>query len=431
MKLKIIWSNEKMSIPQALPRVAAFEKLGFGLFVHWGLYSQLGQGEWSRHVYEYDIDEYGKLQQTFTACDFDADALCRMAKDAGMKYVVLTTRHHDGFSLYDTCGLNTFDAPHAPAGRDLVAEYVAACRKYDLVPFFYHTTMDWYWGRKKTYDLTPEEFREYLVYLRKSVELLCRNYGKIGGLWFDGNWSRPDLDWEETELYGMIRQYQPDAIIVNNTGIFQCGKTGHPEIDSVTYEQGAAKPMDREGMEKYIAGEVCHTFNNHWGIGAVDFSFKSPAKIIETLCHSRGCGANYLLNVGPEAQGRIPDYEKASLEIVGRWIKIFGEAIYTPRPIDGVNCQGRDFVLKDGKNAYYFVFDLTSAGNKDVTVNLSGPGSRAIDGFNDKVVSACWMDNNETIEFTQNTDSGMLTVKCTGYPYGTQTCVRVMKLVLA
>ena len=247
-----------MSIPQPLPRIREFEKMGFGMFIHWGLYSQLGAGEWTQDSRAIPFAEYKKLAETFTAEDFDPDAIAALAANTGMKYIVLTTRHHDGFSLYDTCGLNDFDAPHTPAGRDLIAEFVEACRRHGIVPFFYHTTLDWNWrGKNSIKDETvfspytrvcsEEEFQEYLDYLCASVELLCKNYGKIGGLWFDGNWSRPQSDWQESRLYGMIRKHQPDAIIVNNTGLVALGKTGHPEIDSVTYENNAAKPMNREG----------------------------------------------------------------------------------------------------------------------------------------------------------------------------------------
>lgn len=420
-----------MNIPQPLPRIAAFEKLGFGLFVHWGLYSQLGQGEWSRHIHKYEQAEYEKLVNTFTAEDFDAEKLARTAKDAGIRYITLTTRHHEGFSLYDTCGLNDFDAPHSPAKRDLIAEFVAACRKYDIVPFFYHTTLDWHWHNKKTPELDEAEFKEYLEYLRKSVEILCRNYGKIGGLWFDGNWSRPHSDWEEDKLYAVIRKYQPDAMIINNTGLGHLGKLGHPEIDSVTYENNAAAPMNREGMSKYVAAEVCRTINAHWGIGAKDFNLRSPAEIIELLCHSRGCGANFLLNIGPTAQGGIPEYEGALLNIIGRWINIFGDAVYNAKPLEyRVKCQGRDFILSDGKDLYYFAYGLGISGNSDVTVNVAGIGSRTIDGLTEKIKSACWMDNNAPVEFIQDTEKKMTMLKCTGFPYGSHTVVRVMKLAV-
>ena len=419
-----------MSIPQPLPRVAAFEKLGFGLFVHWGLYSQLGQGEWTRHLHDYPQEEYEKLKDTFTAEDFDAELLARTARDAGMRYIVLTTRHHEGFSLYDTCGLNDFDAPHSPAGRDLVAEFVAACRKYDIVPFFYHTTLDWRWHGKKTPELSPEEFKEYLVYLRKSVELLCRNYGKIGGLWFDGNWSRKGDDWEEDALYSLIRKYQPEAMIINNTGLGDLGKLGHPELDSVTYENNAAQPMNREGMEKYVAAEVCRTLNNHWGIGANDLDFHSPGEIITLLCHSRRCGANFLLNIGPTAQGGIPDYERALLQLVGRWTKLYGEAIYDPKTISGIKCQDKDFMLQNGKTAYYFAHGLGICGDNDVTVGVAGVGSRSVDGFCEKIRSAHWMDTGAKVEFVQDISKKMTSLRCTGFSYGTNTVVRVMKLEL-
>ena len=146
-----------------------FEQLGFGLFVHWGLYSQLGQGEWTYEIHKRDMNEYKKLKDTFTAQDFDAEKLVLAAKKAGCKYINLTTRHHEGFSLYDTCGLNEFDAPHSPAGRDLIKEFVEACNKHDIIPFFYHTTLDWY---NKDFN---EDFDKYLEYLRKSVEILCKN----------------------------------------------------------------------------------------------------------------------------------------------------------------------------------------------------------------------------------------------------------------
>ncbi len=418
-----------MNIPVPLARIAAFEELGFGLFLHWGLYSQLGQGEWVQNVKNYDWQEYARLIDTFTAADFDAEAIAAAADKAGIKYITLTARHHEGFSLYDTCGLNEFDAPHSPAGRDLIAEFVAACNKFGIKPFFYHTTIDWHWHGKRTDQLTNDEFREYLDYLYDSVEILCTRYGRIGGLWFDGNWARPDDDWQEDRLYGMIRKHQPDAVIVNNTGLFQLGKLGHPELDSVTFENNAAKPLDREGWDKYVAAEVCRTMNHHWGIGAKDFDFLSPRNVIEMLCHSRRCGANLLLNVGPTAQGGLPEYERAVLGIVGEWIKIYGESIYKPKPTDGIKCQNRDFLLKNGNTYYYFVHDLgISHGDPNVTVEIAGVGARAIDGFTGKVLKANWIDNGEEVDFVQDTDRKMLAVKCIGFDYGIQTCVRVMKI---
>lgn len=415
--------------PLPLPRVEAFEKLGFGLFIHWGLYSQLGTGEWSRKIYNIPFDEYKKLFSSFSACDFNAESIVRMAKEAGMKYIVLTARHHEGFSLYDTRGLNDFDAPHSPAKRDIVREYVEACRKYDIAPFFYHTTLDWYWEGKKTPELAKEDFDRYLDYLKDSVEILCCNYGKIGGLWFDGNWSCPNADWKEDRLYATIRKYQPDAIIVNNTGLGRLGAIGNKEIDSVTFEQGEAKKINREGHTKYVAGEVCRTMNKHWGIGENDLNYISPGDVIEILASTRRHHANLLLNIGPTAQGGIPEYEKIILQKVGRWCKIYAEAIYSPKPAETCWCRGRDFILQEGNNYYYFVFDLTISGDGNVTPNAGGTGLRAINDFFPKVKSAHWMDNGEEILFSQNQSAGLLALRCTGFPYGTHTVVRVMKII--
>lgn len=412
-----------MLIPEK--RISDFEKMGFGMFIHWGLYSQIGKGEWyfKNNKEAPPMSEYSKLKDTFTAEDFDAEKIVLMAKNAGCKYITLTTRHHEGFSLYDTCGLSDFDAPHSPAGRDLIREFVDACNKYGIMPMFYHTTLDWY---QKSFD---EDFDEYLEYLRKSVEVLCTNYGKIGGLWFDGNWSKPCADWKLDELYGTIRKHQPEAMIINNTGLEERGKLSHPEIDSVTFEQGLPTPIDRTGMEKYVAGEMCYTINNHWGIGSCDFDYKSPRTLIETLCDCRKVGANLLLNIGPDAQGGIIPIQQQLFSIIGKWMEIYGEAIYDGKPYS-ICGYGRDFVLKgDDKTLYIFVYDLGRSGSAHVVQN-SGLGEkfRSFTLKGDTVLDVHWMDNNEKLNFVQ--DENTLNVECTKFGYGNNYIVRVAKVTL-
>ncbi|MCQ2378761.1 MAG: alpha-L-fucosidase [Victivallaceae bacterium] len=412
-----------------LPRIAAFENLGLGLFVHWGLYSQFGVGEWTQKIHKRPVAEYEKIAATFTAADFDAEDLARTAKNAGMNYIVLTTRHHEGFSLYDCCGLNDFDAVHSPAKRDLVAEFVAGCRKYGIRPFFYHTMIDWHWEGQETVNLSEKDFGRYLDYLCASVEILCKNYGEIGGFWFDGTWSRPKSDWQLGRLYGLIRKYQPETIIVNNTGLEHLGEYGHPEVDSVTFENNSAKPMNRTGCTKYIAAEVCKTMNYHWGRSENDFAFLSPRDVIEKAAHSRGCGANFLLNIGPEAQGRIPDYERSVLAILGKWVALYREAIYEPRPVTGVKCPGRDFILQAGKTYYYFAFDLDRQGDSNVMQSAHASALRGVcNFFTGKVKSACWLDDQSAVEIVQNPDAGVLSFYTPGFTYGSNTVVRVLKI---
>lgn len=410
-----------MSIPQPKQYIKDFEQLGLGMFVHFGLYSQLERGEWVAEFEKIDPAQYRKLADTFSVENMAN--MVHLAKQAGARYITLTTRHHDGFSLYDTCGLNDYDAVHTPCKRDLVREFVDACRAEDIVPFFYHTTLDWSREEFQT------DFPKYLAYLRRSVEILCTNYGEIGGFWFDGNWSRSD-DWEEDALYGMIRRLQPNAMIINNTGLSAHGQTGHPELDSVTFERGTAFPLNREGMEKYITGEVCDSINAHWGIAKNDFHMKSPAYLIESICDARKVGANYLLNIGPKSNGNPDEYATAALHLIGSWMHLFGEAIYNGRPL-WYKADRRNFVLKsvNGDALYIFCYGLPVHGSGNVVTGEGAEGPYFFDGITDKAVRTEWMDNGEPLRFWQN-ESG-LTVALTGYPYGTDFCVRVAKVYLA
>ena len=405
-----------------LDRITAYEKLGLGLFIHWGLYSQLSKGEWIFKFGKFSMDEYQKLSDTFTAEDFDADALACFAKENGFKYIVLTTRHHDGFSLYDTCGLCDFDSPHSRANRDIVREFVDACNKHNVIPFLYHTTIDWY---NSDYQ---NDFDTYLEYLRKSVEVLCTNYGKLGGFWFDGCWDKPNADWHENELYGIIRKYQPNAIIINNTGLSHRGEKGNIELDAVTLEQGCPELVKNFNGDKYIASELCLTMNDHWGVSLSDFNYKSPCEIIEVLCESRKYGSNFLLNTGFEAQGKMPEIQRAYLNIVGRWMKIFGEAIYFGRPYIRENTT-KNFILKGEGCLYIFAYNITIDGSENVTVNVEEmPDEYVFENVNDKISEVYWMDNNEPLKFEQDGENFM--VNFTKNEYGTNYCVRVAKAIL-
>ena len=397
-----------------------FKKLGFGLFCHFGLYSVLGRGEWALCTHSLDAVEYNKQIQSFNIDPAWAKKLVATAKSAGCKYITLTTRHHEGFSLYDTCGLNDFDAPHSACGRDLVREFVDACNAEGIVPFFYHTLLDW---KVESY---KENFKEYLVYLRKSVELLCRNYGKIGGLWFDGMWDKRDADWEEDALYSMIRSYQPDAMIINNTGLSERGALGHIELDSVTFERGRPGAINSEDSPKYIASEMCQVFADHWGYARNDFHFKSLIQIIEDLCVCRRYGSNYLLNVGPRPDGYIRPLDEAMLLTLGEWVKIFGEAIYTTRP-SKVTVVGneKDFILK-GEGAYYlFCHDMPMVADHNVAIDVV---KKRADRFalDKKIKSVKWLDNGESVEFF--TADGQTAVVPGSFSYGTNLVVRIAKI---
>ena len=402
-------------------RIKEFEKLGFGMFVHFGLYSIVGKGEWYKQIHGISDVDYEPLAKQFNPDKNWAKNLVATAKKAGCKYITLTTRHHDGYSLFDTCGLNDYDAPHS-CGRDLVREFVDECNAAGIIPFFYHTLLDWY---EKSFE---NDFNAYLVYLRKSVELLCKNYGKIGGLWFDGMWSKPNDDWQEDALYGTIRKYQPEAMIINNTGLQALGALGHIELDSVTFERGKPGPINMEGAPKYVASEMCEIFAEHWGYAARDYKYKSLKDIIEEFCVCRRFGSNMLLNVGPMGDGNLRPLDKAMLETLGEWVKIHKEAVYLPRPCDVkvTSSNEKDFVLEKDGVYYLFCHNITtSLENVDVVKAEKGDMDKTF-VFDKEIARISWLDNAEQLDFEQK--DGETTLYCKPYLYGENYVVRVAKI---
>lgn len=401
-----------------------FENMGFGMFVHFGIYSVLGKGEWSKKILDIPDEEYESLMEVFDPKPDWAAELVKAAKRAGCKYITLTTRHHDGFSLYDTCGLNDYDAMHAKCRRDLVREFVDACNEEGIMPFFYHTYLDF---REPDYQ---NNFPKYLEYLRNSVELLCKNYGKIGGIWFDGKWDKADDDWEEDALYGLIRKYQPEAMIINNTGLFCLGELGHIELDSVTFERGNPQPINMEGAPKYVASEMCEVFNDHWGYAREDINYKSPAKMIEELADCRRCGANMLMNVGPLPDGSLRNIDAATLDVMGTWVSYYEEAIRKPRPANiAVESKTGDFLLKDGNCYYLFCHKLPVSGDENVAKVIYQDAGLYITSFElpEKIQSITWMDDDTEVSFTQEGDK--VTVNKVPFTYGRNLVVRVAKIV--
>ena len=391
--------------------VTSFEKRAFGLFVHFGLYSTLAKGEWAKEVHAIADSEYEQLVSKFKVKKSWAKDLVKLAKKAGCKYITLTTRHHDGFSLFDTKGLNDYDAPHSPCGRDLIREFVDACREADILPMFYHTLLDW-----KHPDFNTN-FPSYIDYLIKSVEILCTNYGKIGGLWFDGMWAKPNDDWQEDRLYGTIRKYQPEAMIINNTGLSELGKVGHSEIDSVTFERG--KPSFVDNSDRPRAGEMCQVLNDHWGYAADDYNYKPVREIIENLVECRYYNCNLLLNIGPMGDGSIRPMDKCMLEFVGKWVKQNKNFIYNVKSAD-IECDGA-YLLKGENGKYYAVV-------KDVNMTADPNVQRAMMerqvtiNTDKKIKSVKWLDNGEKAIITEKG------FKVTPFKYGTSHALRVAEI---
>lgn len=390
--------------------IERFKNLGFGMFVHFGLYSVAGKGEWYLACNKNaDKTKYEALTSRFKITKNWAKNLVKTAKAAGCRYITLTTRHHDGFSLYDTCGLSDFDAPHSACGRDLIREFTEACRAENVVPFFYHTLLDWHKTDYKT------NFPGYIDYLDKSIEILCKNYGKIGGFWFDGMWDKPNENWQEDRLYGTIRKYQPEAMIINNTGLSAQGKTGHKEIDSVTFERG--KPAFVDTSEKPIAGEMCQVLNDHWGYAKEDCNYKSVKELIENLIDCRACGCNFLLNTGLKGNGEVNGTDKCLLQEIGKWVKVNRGFIYMAKPTK-VRAKNA-IVLSDGEKYYAIIKNVGMSADPNVT--LSGDLSHV--KFTKRIKSAKWLDSDEKIPI--NEDNSFVV---TPFEYGRSYSARVAEI---
>jgi alpha-L-fucosidase len=284
----------------------------FGMFIHWGLYSVLARHEWVMEMEGISAQEYEQLARRFTPKANAAREWARLARRAGQKYMVMTTKHHEGFCLFDT-KTTTFCAPKQAAGRDLVREYVEAVRAEGLRVGFYYSLMDWHHpdgARCATDEAARKRFIEYIhTHLRE----LLTNYGKIDVLWYDVSWPLDVKGWESERMNKMVFELQPDIIVNNRNKL---------PGDFSTPEQRI------EAAEAGRAWEACMTMNDSWGYHRADDAWKTPKQVIRNLITCAHDGGNYLLNIGPKADGSVPAESVAILNTVGQWMQKNGSAIY-------------------------------------------------------------------------------------------------------
>ncbi|RDC56965.1 alpha-L-fucosidase [Pedobacter chinensis] len=322
-----------------------FGQARFGLFIHWGPFSIPGSGEWVMNQRKLTVHNYTNLKDFFNPVDFNAAQWVSMAKNAGMKYITLITRHHDGFSMWDT-KYSDFNIMNTPYQKDVVKMMADECHKQGIQLYLYYSLLDW---RREDY---PHEtgrtgqnsgrkgkgdYASYLQFMKNQLTELLTNYGEIGGIWFDGHWDQtaPEgekdrtsrLDWKYDEIYSLIHKLQPQCMIGNNHHL-----TPFPGEDFQMFERdlpGENKSgLSFQKASDQLPLETCETISDSWGYNLSDTTYKTPKQLIEMLVKAAGLGSNLLLNIGPMPNGKIQPEFQERLAQVGDWLKVYGESIY-------------------------------------------------------------------------------------------------------
>jgi len=343
----------------------------FGMFIHWGLYSILGRHEWAMEVEGIPVAEYEQLAKRFTPQPNAARAWAKLAKQAGMKYMVMTSKHHEGFCLFDT-KLTNYCAPKQAAGRDLVKEFLEAARAEGLRAGLYYSLMDWH-HPDGARCLTDEAARRRFVdYIHGHVREICSNYGKLDVLWYDVSWPLDAKGWESERMNKMVFELLPDIIVNNRNDLPGDFSTPEQEIRA---EKGGR------------AWESCMTMNGSWGYHKADDDWKTPKTVVRNLVTCAQGGGNYLLNIGPKPDGSIPEESVRILTAVGKWTQKYGPTIYEAERCRVTGSLFAGFTRK-GNTLYMHVYFW--------------PGSTvALGGLRTKVKNARLLTTGQKVDFKQ------------------------------
>lgn len=391
-----------------------FQNSKFGLFIHWGPFSIPGDGEWVMNNRGITVDSYSRLKDFFNPTEFDASHYVSLAKKAGIKYITLITRHHDGFSMWDT-KYSDFNIMNTPYKKDIVKMFAEECHKQGISLYLYYSILDWrrtdyqYWTGKtgqKSGRTERGKWEDYIQFMKNQLTELLSNYGKIDGIWLDGHWDQtaPEgakdrtsrADWHYDELYGLIHKLQPQCMIGNNHHM-----TPFAGEDFQMFEQDVPGE-NKSGLSFQEASklpiESCITINNSWGFNLKDNQYKGQKDLIDYLVKSAGANSNLLLNIGPMPNGKIEAQCEERLTFMGDWLKTYGESIYNTR--GGYLKQQPWGVITQGKGKMY----IHILKNETGTIELPSFPYK-------KVIKAYGLKDNATYGFTLKQGTLSLTTK--------------------
>jgi len=373
-----------------------FESARFGLFIHWGVYSQLGDGEWVMNNQRIPARTYEKLPAFFNPIEFNPKEWVQMAKDAGMKYITITSKHHDGFAMFDSKVSDYDIVDRTPYKKDVLKMLADECHAQGIKLFFYHSQLDWhhpdYFPRGNTgngYTGRPEngDWYKYLDYIDAQLTELLTGYGPIAGIWFDGMWDKKDDDWRLEKTYNLIHKLQPAALIGSNhhRPPYEGEDFQMFEKDLPGHNTTGFAPEQKVGD---LPKEICETINYSWGFNLQDAGNKTEKELIQYLVKAAGYSSNFLLNVGPMPNGKIQPEHVALLKQMGEWLKTNGETIYETK---GGPLTPREWGVMTQKGNKVYVHILNW---QDETLTFPSLGK--------KIVSAKMFSDRSAVKFTDN-----------------------------
>lgn len=323
--------------PENIQSRRQFSEDRFGIFIHWGIYSTFAQGEWYLQNGPLRREEYAKAANAFYPHAFDAKAWAKVFKKAGARYITFTTRHHDGFSMWNT-QQSDYNIMHTPYGKDVVAQLAEACRENNLALHLYYSHIDWMrddypmgrTGRGVGKDTVKADWPHYFAFMNRQLTELLTQYGPVRAIWFDGWWdhdqTKPAFDWQLPEQYALIHRLQPACLVGNNH------HQQPNEGEDLQFFERDVPGENKAGLSGQAIGrlplETCETMNGMWGYKVADQNYKSADQLIQLLVRTASKGANLLLNVGPQPDGNLPAAAVERLEAMGEWLQVNGESIY-------------------------------------------------------------------------------------------------------
>jgi len=384
-----------------------FRENRYGMFIHWGLSSVLGDGEWVMNNRNIKVEDYKRLLRAFNPVDFDAAKWVSTAKNAGMKYIVFITRHHDGFSNWDT-KQSDWKITNTPYGKDVLKLLAAECKRQGIQLGLYYSTLDWSrsdypyeTGRtgKGTGRTTKSDYASYLQFMKNQLTELLTNYGSIMSIWFDGHWDQTNpegeadrssrIDWKYEEIYSLIHRLQPQCLIGNNHHLSPI-----PGEDFQMFERDLPGE-NKSGLSFQKASELpletCETINGSWGYNITDRKYKTVSQVVQLLAGAAGRDANLLLNIGPMPSGEIQPEFRDTLAAAGNWLKQFGASIYGTRK-GPLNAQEWGVTTQKEKRVYIHLFKLPA----EKMISLPGTW---------KVSSAKLMAGSSSVKYKQQKEN--------------------------